>query len=179
MSRSNFNWPLRTEVPDQELVYGWWPWKHRRAFPWAELVHTLTNTNLKHTRIHKKWPCCLLWFLIKIIILILNFSFHSCTMLWFLCYSRKRKKKKDLYQVHRFSTDGMHLCESVSVVCAFSMCTFFTSCICDSPLCFTVSGVLAVGACGWQEVLIKSFFTLWTFQRGCGQKMAANYSSRM
>lgn len=30
--------------------------------------------------------------------------------------------------------------------------------------------VVVGGACEWQEVLIKSFFTLWTFQRGCGQK---------
>lgn len=65
---------------------------------------------------------------------------------------------------------------SVTVVCVFSMCKFSQA---VKPSCFTVSSVLAVGACGWQEVSIKSFFTLWTFRRRCGQKMAANYSSRM
>lgn len=49
MSRSNFNWPLWTEVPDQGLVYGPWPWRihariHTETYIWC--AHPRTDTHM-------------------------------------------------------------------------------------------------------------------------------------
>lgn len=114
-----------------------------------------------------------MWFLIKTILSLFN---PSCSTFWFSLF---QKSKNDFWQLHTFSTEGVYLCENVCVWCMLLACENLYKLCTWQPSCFTASSVLAVGARGWQEVLIKLCFTLWTFERGCGQKMAANYSPRM
>lgn len=110
MSRSNFNWPLRTEVPNQGLVYGCWPWKKtcKDTYRDLHLVHTPKNKHAHvpfphtfkygrriHRSIHTVWPMSnwkqpwwLLWCVTENV-LSLNFFNLPRTMLGWTDFQQK------------------------------------------------------------------------------------------
>lgn len=85
-------------------------------------------------------------------------------MFWFLLFGSQRKRKKKCINCTDFSTEGVHLFESVSAVCTFSM-SKSTQAVCVTAFLFHSEQCADSRSFGWQEVLIKSFFTLRTFQR--------------